>query len=192
MLCVSLNMNSPQVTDKEHRARQLMSDCRQHLSRGDASAAAHLLMRAVVELGEASGHSPETLRAAVAEKLSTPQDLHSLLAKLEISTSQPFRGSCAVQRNLNTSIETSRASSQQCFELAAEARNAAFNPWLQMGSREAILPVSVGSESFQCPRCQGVFALARREQHLRNWCAAAPATDGGDQIDTDSDDGMST
>jgi hypothetical protein len=136
-------MNAPQITDREQRARRLLSDCRQHLSRGNAAAASHLLMRAVGELGDASGHSTETLRAAVAEKLSTPQDLHSLLAKLEISTGPSFRASCSSQPRVERSVASSRASSQQCFEIAAEARNVTFSPWLQMDSEGVVLPMGV-------------------------------------------------
>jgi hypothetical protein len=186
------SMNASQITDREQRARRLLSDCRQHLSRGDAAAGAHLLMRAVCELGEASGHSTESVRAAVAEKLSAPQDLHNLLAKLEISAGQPVRTICSSQRRGDGSVESSRASSQQCFEVAAEARNVAFRPWFNVDSNEAVLPVSLDSESFQCPYCSGVFALVRKEQHLRNWCTAAPAVDEEEVRDADSDDGMVT
>lgn len=184
-------MNAPLV-DKEQRARRLLTDCREHLSRGDAAAAVHFLMRAVGELGDSSGHSTDTLRAAVAEKLSSTQDLHSLLSKLELSTSLPSSAAGSSQQRVGRSVESSRASSQQFFDMA-EARNASFGPCIHMDTEGAVLPVSMGSsDSFQCPHCGGVFAVVRREQHLSKWCPAAPGVSVEAQLDTDSDDGMVT
>lgn len=184
-------MNVPhQVTDKEQRARRLLSDCRQHLSRGDAAAAAHMLMRAVNELGQSSGHSTSELRASMAQKLSSPQDLHSLLERLEISTRQSLH-SFGCSQPAATSVESSRASSQQCFELL-DARGAHNSHTMHMDIGGGATPAIVDSESFQCPHCGGVFATVRREQHLRNWCPAAPTINAEAHLDTYSDDGMVT
>ena len=185
-------MNAPQVIpDKAERARRLLSDCRQHLSRGDPATAVQLLMRAVGELGESSGHSTETLRAAFAEKLSGPQDLHSLLARMEISASQSCSVGAGSQHQAARSDECSRASSQQCFELA-DARSATHAACFHMDTDAAAPSISVDSQSFQCPQCGGVFALVRREQHLSLWCPAAQRICASDRLDSDSDDGMVT
>lgn len=186
-------MNAPQgITDREERARRLLTDCKEHLSRGDAAAAVHFLMRAVEELGDSCGHSTEALRAAVAQKLSSPQDINSLLSKLEISASQPSSAAPpGSQHPAGMSVESSRASSQQFFDLA-DARNAAHSQFAHMDTDATILPVSMGSESFQCPHCGGVFAVVRRQQHLSTWCPAASGVNRDTIIDSDSDDGMVT
>jgi hypothetical protein len=173
-----------QLVGREQRARRLLSDCREFLNRGDGAGAVHCLMQAVTELGDSSGHTTASLHAAFVERLSSMEDINTLLSRLEISTRETASGKPAAL----PSVESSRNSSQQFFDYV-DMRHAQPTTSVIQSSNEGLSQtLSSVSGSFQCPHCHGVFSSGRRDQHMSRWCpAVGMATIDHSDDDSDSD-----
>lgn len=154
-----MNLVTPAMSGSD-LARRHLEDCRQHLERGDASSAMHCLLQAVCHNGGTTGASDaQQLRATFLERVKTMDDIHSLLSRLTLASSEP---QCRETDGMSAAPSTASSISSNMNNISQIPASRSINPCID----------HVDSSSFRCPYCGGVFARERQDQHFRLWCPA--------------------